>query len=166
MRVYASIAIIASQLAYAAIDLSHPHKSVAPRKINFGKIPPPGYIHGLVHQSKEEMAIKHGSNANKAKTVYQVAKEQSKANANKTKIPFADDIIDASQMTPEEIKKQRTLELKMKFDNEEGAKLRAQAKNLTRDIRKSQGICLKCTGAMCPYFEGYCSQMCGMPCTR
>merc|ERR1719456_582753 len=105
-------------------------------------------------------------NATKAKTVYQVAKEQLKANANKTKIPFADDIIDASQMTPEEIKKQRTLELKMKFDNEEGKKLRAQAKNLTRDIRKSHGICLKCSGPMCPYFEGFCGEMCGMPCTR
>merc|ERR1719159_275897 len=89
-----------------------------------------------------------------------------KANATKAKIPFADDIIDASQMTPEEIKKQRTMELKLKFDNEEGKKLRAQAKNLTKSIRKSQGICLKCKGAMCPYFEPYCAQMCGMPCTR
>merc|ERR1719159_2220672 len=89
-----------------------------------------------------------------------------KANATKAKIPFADDIIDASHMTPEEIKAQRTLELKMKFDNEEGAKLRAQAKNLTKDIRKTQGICKKCSGPMCPYFAGFCEQMCGMPCTR
>merc|ERR1719331_3277651 len=102
----------------------------------------------------------------KAKTVNQVAKDAIGKKVNATKIPFADDIIDASQMTPEEIKKQRTLELKMKFDNEEGKKLRAQAKNLTRDIRKTQGICLKCTGGMCPYFKGYCEQMCGMPCTR
>ena len=158
------LAVIACHLADAAIDLSHPHKSVPVRKIDYPHTPP-GYIHGLVHQSKQEIAARK-ANATKAKTVYQVAKENMKANANKTKIPFADDIIDASQISPEEFKKQRTLELKMKFENEEGKKLRAQAKNLTKNIRKTQGICLKCGGPMCPYFAGFCEQMCGMPCTR
>merc|ERR1719335_510671 len=154
------MSIAASSCLLLAIVAPTAYTALTTRPVHGHKIPPPGVIHGLVKASDKEIA----RNLAKVHAQQAAAKaNQTKVNKTKGKIPFADDIVDATQKKPSEIQAERMAAAKLKFNNEEGAKLRAKAKNMTKNIRRIEGICLKCK-SMCTYFAPFCSSMCGLPC--
>lgn len=69
-------------------------------------------------------------------------------------------MMDATKMSPAEAQRIKVEEAQGKAKKEKSAKLRKEAGNMTRKDMD----CLKCKTGLCPFLEGFCTGMCGLPC--
>merc|ERR1719453_2574590 len=118
------------------------------------RIPIPGHIRGLVKQTAEQRAEGHNQAMLKSNHTRAVVLKSNRTNGTQP-------MMDATDMSPAEAQRIKVEEAQAKAKKEKTAKKRKEAGNLTR----SDMDCLKCKTGLCPFLDGFCSGMCGLPCT-